>query len=423
MTVPATVLDRLLPDEPRDEDGVEARRWLDAHGLPDAHDESWRYSPVDEIIRRVTGATPAPPGQVTRPDVDRLAGEHGAVRLVFVNGTFAPELSDVGGLGAGVSCGPLSGLPRGIIRADLRTTEPVTEGFQALNRGAGGDPCVVHTAPGAESGEPIHIVHVSAAGTEPGIAHPRAVVLVGDHSRLHVIETFTGLGGSAVTNADTDIRLGVQAHLTHHRIQTESPGAVHIGRTGVGQEAGSSYHATSLMIGAEIARHAINVTLSGPGAQVDLDGLYRPAGDQRHDLSVCVDHAASGGVSTQQFKGVIDDQARGAFSGRIIVRPGTVATDARQTNRNLVLQPTAKADTRPWLEIFADDVRCAHGATVGRLDDDALFYLRSRGIPGPESRRILIDAFVAEIAGAIEPASLREHVASLLDAAPERARS
>ena len=171
------------------------------------------------------------------------------------------------------------------------------------------------------------------------------------------------------------------------------------------------------MLGAEIARHAIDVTLSGPDARVDLDGLYRPAGHQRHDMSVCVDHAASQGTSTQHFRGVIDDHATGSFTGRIIVRPGTVVNDARQTNRNLVLSPTARADSRPWLEIFADDVRCAHGATVGRLDDDALFYLRSRGISGDESRRMLIDAFVHEIAGTIEPTSLREHVATIIDAA------
>jgi len=420
MTVSTDVLDRLLPDAPRDEDGAEARGWLDAHGLPDAHDESWRYSPVDEIVRRVTAARPSPPAQVTREDIDRLAGEHGTIRVVVLNGVYAPALSDIDGVGVGVWCGPLSELAAGATRTDLPTCWPVTDGFQALNRGAGGDPCVVHTAPGTDVREPIHIVHVAAVGTEPGISHPRNIVHVGDRSRLHLIETFTGLPGGAITNAVTDIGLGVQADLTHHRIQTESPGAVHLGHTRIGQSPGSTCHATSLMLGAEIARHAIDVTLAGPDARVALDGLYRPAGDQRHDLSVCVDHAASHGTSTQHFRGVIDDHGTGSFTGRIIVRPGTVVNDARQTNRNLVLSPTARADSRPWLEIFADDVRCAHGATVGRLDDDALFYLRSRGIPGPESRRMLVEAFAHEVVHTIEPPSLREHVAAIIDAGVHR---
>ena len=235
MTAPTALLDRLLPAGPRGEAAAQARRWLDAHGLPDVHDESWRYSPVDEIIRRVTGATPSPPRQVTRHDVDRLAGENGAIRLVFVNGAFAPALSDIDGLGVGVWCGPLSDPGAEAIRADRPTTEPVTDGFQALNRVAGSDPWALHTARGTDMREPIHIVHVSAAGTEPGITHPRTVVHIGDHSRLHLIETFTGLPGCAITNADSDIRLGAQATLTHHRIQTEVTGCrphrTHPGRT------------------------------------------------------------------------------------------------------------------------------------------------------------------------------------------------
>ncbi len=225
-----------------------------------------------------------------------------------------------------------------------------------------------------------------------------------------------------MTNADTDIRLGHHATLAHHRIQSEAAGATHLGHTRVLQGAESRYEATSIMFGADIARHAIDVILAEPHAHTALTGLYHPVGNQRHDTTVCVDHAASGGSSTQLFKGVVDDHARGAFSGRIIVRPGTVATDAHQSNHNLVLQPTAQADSRPWLEIFADDVRCTHGATVGRLDDDALFYLRSRGIPVAESRAMLIDAFIGEIIATLEPASLREHLEATMQPVAENGR-
>jgi Fe-S cluster assembly protein SufD len=168
------------------------------------------------------------------------------------------------------------------------------------------------------------------------------------------------------------------------------------------------------MTGADIARSALDVGFGGPEGRAELDGLYLPAGRQRHDHVVTVDHAASRCTSTQRFHGIVDDHARGSFSGHVIVRPGTVATDADQVNRNLVLRPTAQADTRPWLEILADDVRCTHGATVGRLDDEALFYLRSRGIPLAESRAMLVAAFAAAVVDDLTPERLRQRLAAEL---------
>lgn len=422
------LLDRLIPAGPPDPPSLRATNWLLTHGLPDPRDEAWRYSPVNEIISRLEAASPAPPRPITRADVDRLAGNHGPNRLVLVNGVYAPALSDIDAHATGAWIGRLSDLPLGTVATPVPVGGGFTDGFEALNRAAGGDPAVVvieaNAQPDATSPAPalIHIVHVAVPGTEPEIGHPRTVIDVGDRGHLRLIETFTGLSGSALTNSCTTIRLGRAATLTHQRVQTEAPGATHVGHTQVSQAAESRYEAVSLMLGADIARHAIDVTLHGPDAQVVLTGLYRPAGHQRHDTAVRVDHAASRGTSTQAFKGVVDDHARGSFSGHIIVRPDTVANDAHQTNRNLVLQPTAQADSRPWLEIFADDVRCTHGATVGRLDDDALFYLRSRGIPLEESRALLIDAFVHEITEAIEPASLRDHVGALIDVAPRGRR-
>jgi Fe-S cluster assembly protein SufD len=422
------LLDRLIPAGPPDPPSLRATNWLLTHGLPDPHDEAWRYSPVAEIISRLTAANPAQPRLVTRDDIDRLAGNHGAARLVLVNGVYAPSLSDVDEHTAGVWIGCLSDLPPGTVSTPVPVGGGFTDGFQALNRAAGSDPAVVVIEADAQQGAnraaraPIHIVHVAVPGARSEISHPRTLIDVGDRSHLHLIETFTGLPGSAMTNTTTIIRIGRNATLTHQRLQTEAHGSTHIGHTQVSQAAESRYDASSLMLGAAIARHAIDVTLHEPDAHVALTGLYRPAGYQQHDTAVCVDHAASRGTSTQQFKGVIDDHARGSFSGRIIVRPDTVGNDAQQTNRNLLLQPTAQADARPWLEIFADDVRCTHGATVGRLDDDALFYLRSRGIPLDESRTMLIDAFVHEITDAIEPVSLRDHVAALIGGAARERR-
>lgn len=423
------LVDRLVPADPPDLPSRQAATWLRSHGLPAPHDEAWRYSPVEEILSRLAAARPAQPRQITRARIDRLAGSHGPQRLVLVNGVYVPALSDLEARAEGMWIGRLSDLPPGTVS----TAEPFgggfADGFHALNRAAGGDPVVVvidadlrEDADGAAPA-PIHIVHVALPAGDPQISNPRTVIEVGARSHLRLIETFTGLPGSTLTNACTTIRLGPGAFLAHRSVQTEAAGATHIGHTQVGQAAGSRYEASSVVLGADIARHAIDVTLHEPDAHVALTGLYRPAGHQRHDTAVCVDHAASRGTSTQDFRGVVDDRARGSFSGRIIVRPDTVANDAQQMNRNLVLQPTARADTRPWLEIFADDVRCTHGATVGRLDDDALFYLRSRGIPLGESRAMLIEAFIHEVTDAIAPASLREHIAGLLDDATQDRRA
>jgi Fe-S cluster assembly protein SufD len=422
------LLDRLIPTGPPDPPSLRATNWLLTHGLPAPHDEAWRYSPVGEILTRLAATTPAQPKPITRAEIDRLAGNHGPTRLVLVNGVCVPALCDIGAPTGGTWVGPLSDLPPGTVSTSVPVGGGFTDGFQALNRAAAGDPAVVVIDPdlrhdaGGRPPAPIHIVHVALPGSEPQISHPRTVIEVGARSHLRLIETFTGLPGSTLTNASTTISLGAGASLDHQRIQTDAAGATHIGHTSVSQAGGSRYEASSIMLGADIARHAIDVTLYEPDAHVALTGLYRPADHQRHDTAVCIDHAASHGTSTQTFMGVVDDHARGSFSGRIIVRPGTVANDAHQVNHNLVLQPTAQADTRPWLEIFADDVRCTHGATVGRLDDDALFYLRSRGVPLDESRAMLIDAFVHEITDAIEPASLRAHLDAMIDVAASEGR-
>jgi Fe-S cluster assembly protein SufD len=424
MTTTAMLLERLAPAGPTDETSARARSWLDTHGLPDARDEAWRYTPVNEIVSSLETATPATPRPLHRSVVDDLAGHHGGPRLVFVNGIYAPELSDRDRLPAGLWCGPIADLPPArAALAGSSSDDELVDGFQALNRAAGRDAAVVLADPGAEVPHPIHVVHIAAPGDRFAVSHPHTIIGAGDGSRLHVIETFTGLPGATLTNASTTIHIGVGATLAHHRIQTEAADAIHVGHTRVDQATGSQLRATSLMFGADIARDAIEVSLHGPDARTDLDGLYLPTGRQRHDTAITVDHAASRCTSTQQFKGVVDDHARGSFSGRIIVRPDTVATDAQQSNRNLLLSATAQADIRPWLEIFADDVRCTHGATVGRLDDDALFYLRSRGIPLEEGRSMLIDAFVREITDAITPASLRDHVTAALAAPDPETRS
>lgn len=339
--------------------------------------------------------------------VDELAGQHGGPRLVFVNGVYDPALSDLIVGAAGLWVGDAEGL-RSRRRPGRRRSERRTvDGFHALNWAAGRDVAAVLAEPDASPDTPVHVVHLAVPGEGITVAHPRTVVRLAHGSALHVIETYVGLGGETLTNASTR----EDASVTYHRVVADSADGIHLGRTGIEQAARSTARATSVITGGRIVRAAVDVRLGGPEARSDLDGIYLPTGHQQHDNVITVDHAASHCTSRQRFKGVVDDHGRGSFSGHVIVRSGTVGSDASQSNPNLVLASTAQADTRPWLEISADDVRCTHGATVGRLDDDALFYLRSRGIPLAESRAMLITAFADEIINRISPPSLRDLVA------------
>jgi Fe-S cluster assembly protein SufD len=418
VTVTSPLLDRLLPaDPPGTTDGpaaLDARAWLETVGLPTTRDEAWRYTALGRVLTATFApAAPPPSDWGDLATVNHLAGDHGGPRLVFVNGYFAPHLSRAPGIDTGVRARNGTArptLPPGPGRRAPGTERYRFDGFQALNEVAARDGSVIEVDAERVIPDPVHVVHLSVPGAEPPASHPRTVLQVGANSEVTFVETYAGLPGAGLTNATTTIVVGPGATVTHAKVQAEGAGATHLAHTGIHQGAGSTVRSRSFMFGAEVARNAVDAVLAGDGAHIELDGLYLPAATQRHDHVVTVEHAASACTSRQLFKGVIDDRARGSFSGRIIVQPGTTATDAAQTSRSLVLTPTAEADTRPWLEIFADDVRCTHGATVGRLDAEALFYLRTRGIAPDEARTMLIRGFVAEMTEALQPSTLRSRL-------------
>lgn len=357
--------------------------WFDGAAPPSRSDEAWRHTPVDAIVRRLAEVELAPVHAVHAGQVDQLAGHHGDLRSVVVNGV--PCLDD-------------------------RMRWP--EGVQVTSAADGA--LHIEVAPGTAVLEPIHVVQLSEPTGRWALSRPRLVVRLQPGSRVHLIESYVGSAGGAVTEARTTVHLAADAEVVHHRIQDEADDAVHLGQVAFAQAAGSRARSTSIARGASVARLAVDVLLDGQGATSDLTGLYAPRAGNHHDTVITVDHVASHARSSQAFKGVIAERAYGSFSGHVIVRPGTVDTDAHQVNRNLLLAPTAQADSRPWLEIFADDVRCDHGSATGRLDDDALFYLRSRGIPLAQARSILVDAFVRDVTEPIPIPSLRDHVERLL---------
>jgi Fe-S cluster assembly protein SufD len=402
-------LERLLPGSP--DVGDPAYAWLREHGLPSRRDEAWKYTALEPILdgdweRAAVAAHDLP----DRDALDALVGRHAPTRLVFADGLFVPDLSDLDAVPDGVRC-----------TAERRPPAPPRpryDGFQAVNDVAAalGQTAVVQVAEGSRPDAAIHVVHLDLGGEGPSASYPRTVVDVGAGARVTVIESYAGPPGRRFVDATTTIDVAREAELIHHRVLSGPAGGFHVGYTLVEQAAGSQVRSWSLLAGTEVARNAIDVVLRGEGAVLDLGGLHLPVGTQRHDTAVTVEHAASRGTSRQHVRGVVGDRGRGSFSGHVIVAAGTTGTDAGQTSRSLVLSPTAEADTRPWLEIFADDVRCTHGATVGRLDDDALFYLRTRGIPEVEARAMLVDGFVAETTEDLEPASLRSFVAAAVAA-------
>jgi len=414
--------DRLNQREPpwRREARFAAIDWLATNPMPTRRDESWRYTPVDELADLLgRGVHPRTSFGLASGQVDLMAGDHGGVRLVFVNGAFAAGPSNLGVQDI-VTARPLSDLDRNAPPSPVLEADRF-DGFVALNGLAGDDGAAVTVHADATAGAPIHIVHVAAPDLDTcAITHPSSTVRIQPGATATVIESYVGFSGAALTNASTVIDVGDTATLTYHRVQTEARDAAHVGHVRIRASRDATVTCTSFNIGGRISRVAFDISLLGDRAELDLSGLYVPAGDERQDQMVTIEHVGSHTRSTQRLKGVVDDHARGCFTGNVIVRPGTVDTVADQTNHSLLLTATAESDTRPWLEILADDVRCTHGATVGRLDDEALFYLRTRGIPEPEARSLLIEGFTSEILDSVAVESLRDLLSARIHAKQRR---
>lgn len=435
----AVALNEIVPAvEPtwRQQERSEARAWFAANGLPTRRDEAWKYTPLDRLGEH-DADRPAP-----RPDawpepgtIDELAGDHGATRLVFVNGHFDPGTSRIERSSRDLVCRPWSWLVAGrfcgfasVERAmrdqALARTPSRFDGYQALNLLHGVDGAVVWAGPQSRSREPVHIVHVLLPGATPAISHPRTFVRAESGSQLDVVESYiAGVDDGpcvGLVDAATTISMASGSVVRYHRVQAEGAGACHVGHTSVVQARDANLRARMVQLGSDVGRSALDVVLAGDGANADIAGLYLPSGTQHHDNVVTVEHAASHTTSRELFKGVVDDAARGCFTGHVLVQPGTAAVDAAQANRSLLLSRTAQSDTRPWLEILADDVRCTHGAAVGRLDDDSLFYLRARGIPEAGARAMLVGAFAGEVLDAVEIPTLRDHLFGAVGLADHR---
>ena len=399
-----------------------AFEWVGEHGFPTGKDEAWKYTRVAPILE--IPFAPVEPGArraLSPSDVSALAGELGGPRLVFVNGYFVAELSALPSLPNGVKLGSLAAAfaqESEALEALLwRRLRERPRAFTALNVALGEDGAFIRISPHIRVEEPIHLVFISDAGATPLMSHPLSVVFAGAGSRATIVETHVGIvGGTYLSNAVTEIVLDEGAVVEHYKVQDEIESAFHLASLSVRQGRASRFAAHSVALGAALARHEVQVALEAPEAQVTLNGLYLPRGRQLLDNPTTIEHAAPHGTSRQLYKGVVDGHGRGVFDGRIVVQPGAMKTDASQTNKNLLLSASAQAYTRPRLEIFADDVKCAHGATVGQLDDEALYYLRTRGIPQQQARDLLTYAFASEMVELIQVPPLRCRVQQMLAA-------
>jgi Fe-S cluster assembly protein SufD len=397
---------------------------LELHGLPTGRDEPWHYFPTAVLDRLLSVAVrPRRSVSLDPRQVDLMAGGFGGDRVVFVNGVHDPGSSRTGGsegvrvstIGSAGAGGPAPG--------DVRAGTYRTDATVELNTALAVDGAVVVIDAHARHAL-VHVVHVTVPDREETHAtFPLVRISVAEGATATVVESFVGSAGPALVDASTELVMAPRSRLAYHRVQVEGSSTTHLGRLAARLEAGSELFATSVSLGAELARTSFEVTLAGDDASVELDGLYLPSGRQHLDHTLTVHHRAHRTSSTQRFKGVIDDEARGSFTGHVIVDPRTTGTTAEQTNHNLLLSGRAEADTRPWLEILADDVSCTHGATVGRLDPEALFYLRSRGIPERAAREVLVQGFIQEIVDRVDDPDLRAHVEARITTARHRAGS
>ena len=392
--------------------------WLAEHGFPTQKNEDWKYLRLGPILD--SEFRPGTLGSdLASETLAKLVPDLGGTRLVFVNGHLHADLSTIPGDAEGLTIASGASLMTAQSKPppaffDDGDHQPL-DGFAALNVGLANDGAFIVIAAGVTVEQPIQIVYCSTEDHEPMMSTTRTCVAAEPGSRAVIVETHVGNGTQpSFANTVTRIRLGQGAHVEHHMIQNTAPAAVQFGVLDVTQATDSRFSSNAYSLGASTARHEVRVRLEGEAADVTLAGLYLPSGRQHHDNPVTIEHVAPRCTSRQIYNGVLDEQGHGVFNGRIIVQPSANGTDAAQSNRNLVLSDRAEIDTRPRLEILTDDVTCAHGATVGQLDEDAIYYLRTRGIPESSARAMLTTAFANEIVQRIDNVTLRSWVEHLV---------
>jgi Fe-S cluster assembly protein SufD len=391
-------------------------------GFPTIRDEEWRYTNVAPIQRGAFHPAPKDLAGLTERRLQPfLFQDLSCHRLVFVNGYFAPQLSLLGKLPDGVT---LSSLATAIdsdavfLQRHLARYAPIDRyGFAALNTAFLSDGACIYLPRGVKLADPVHLLFVSTARDEPALVQPRNLIVTEANSRAVLIESYISFDEARYfTNAISELVIAENATIEHYKLVQESAKAYHVGGIHVRQHANSRFISHNITVDGALVRNDIDVLFEAEGGECVLNGLYLASNRQHIDNHTRLDHAQPNCNSREFYKGVLDGRARAVFNGRIIVRQDAQHTDAQQENKNLLLSRDAEVDTKPQLEIYADDVKCAHGATVGQLDDDALYYLRSRGIDVATARHLLTYAFAKDVLNRIALEAIRGYVEKMLSA-------
>jgi len=388
-------------------------------GFPTTRNEDWRFTNVSAIAQTpfhlVRNGHSLPSSASLAP----LAIPRVDTRLVFVDGRFAPSLSSTPQLPKGVTVGSLgSQLAKdpGAVEKHLgQFLNQQRDAFAALNTAFLEDGAYVHVAKGVVLEAPVSVLFVSTEHAEPAVSYPRNLIVVEENAQATIVEDYVSLGaGQALCNTVTELIAGDHAVVSHYMIEREHTGAFNVSTLRIQQGRAADVASHSVLLGGALVRNNVHPVLAGEGGQCLINGLFIGDGRQHLDNYMLVEHASPHCGSRQFYNGILDGRAHGVFHGRIIVHKDAQKTDAKQTNRNLLLSDTAQIDTKPQLEIYADDVKCTHGATIGQIEENSLFYLRSRGIDETTARRLLLVAFASECMDRMKEGPVRAHIENLI---------
>jgi Fe-S cluster assembly protein SufD len=387
--------------------------------LPSIRDEEWRFTDVSALLSIPFQANTAEAESVSLDEIQAFLISEAPQRLVFVNGNYCSWLSTVNSV-SGWFIGDLAAAMKGEVAAHLVQALGQQlgheEAFTQLNSASFTDAAVIWVGKNQQVEQPIHLLFVSLDGAAPLVSSPKAVVLAEESSSVNLIEEYVSLGeNSNLTNAVTEMWLSPNAQVTHTRIQQESHATFHVGKTAVSQARNSRYHNHTVSVGAKLSRHHLEIYQTGEQTETTLNGLTMIAGEQVGDMHSTIALTSPYGVTRQLQKNIADDKAHAVFNGKVFVPRAAQLTDAGQLNRNLLLSPKARIDTKPQLEIVADNVKCTHGATVSQLEDDEVFYLQSRGIDAMSAQKLLVYAFAFEVISKIPIASLQSRLSQLVN--------
>ena len=396
-----------------------------ALGIPTTRLERWRFTNVAPIANTAFTLAAQADKAAARVDAAPHALTGAGARLTFINGRYVAGASDLDRLPAGVAVGSLAAAlesesagTRAAVDAHLGSEAGVDgEAFTALNTALLQDGAVVHVPANTVVEQPIQLLFVTTPPEDgaPVMTHPRVLIVAGENSQVRLVESYGGGGESPyLTNAVTEVVAGPAAVVDHYKVVRESPAGYHIGDMHLRLARAASFSSHAVTLGGAIVRNDADATLDGEGVDCTLNGLYLANGRRLIDNHTTIRHASPHCSSHELYKGILDDEARAVFNGKIVVAIDAQKTDAKQTNKALLLSEDAQINTKPELEIFADDVKCTHGATVGQLDEDALFYLRARGLAEQQARSVLIHAFASDLLNRIAVDSIRAQLEDLL---------